>query len=90
MDHGEKLKQKGTTDIQGRFEQFMSMNDDTEGVFVLQVMAKCFRDILTKKMPADYVATGRIGIKTAGRKTESCLFPAPYPAFYRYACGHHL
>lgn len=69
-----KLKQKGTTDIQGRFEQFMSMNDDTEGVFVASSDGKVFSRYPNKKCLLTMSQRSGIGIKTAGRKTESCLF----------------
>lgn len=70
-----KAGQKGTTDIQGRFEQFMSMNDDTEGIFVASSDGKVFSRYPNQKMPADYVATERDWYKDGGRKTVSCLFP---------------
>ncbi|MEH3000499.1 methyl-accepting chemotaxis protein [Bacillus pumilus] len=74
-----KLKQKGTTDIQGRFEQFMSMNDDTEGIFVASSDGKVFSRYPNKKMPADYVATERDWYKDGWAKNGELSVSAPYP-----------
>ncbi|MBR0612603.1 MULTISPECIES: methyl-accepting chemotaxis protein TlpB [Bacillus] len=74
-----KLKQKGTTDIQGRFEQFMSMNDDTEGIFVASSDGKVFSRYPNQKMPADYVATERDWYKDGWAKNGELSVSAPYP-----------
>ncbi|MBW0257492.1 chemotaxis protein [Bacillus sp. F2HM] len=73
-----KLKQKGTTDIQGRFEQFMSMNDDTEGIFVASSDGKVFSRYPNQKMPADYVATERDWYKDGWAKNGELSVSAPY------------
>ncbi|WP_456266498.1 MULTISPECIES: methyl-accepting chemotaxis protein TlpB [unclassified Bacillus (in: firmicutes)] len=73
-----KLKQKGTTDIQGRFEQFMSMNEDTEGIFVASSDGKVFSRYPNKKMPADYVATERDWYKDGWAKNGELSVSAPY------------
>ncbi|APT45516.1 methyl-accepting chemotaxis protein [Bacillus safensis] len=73
-----KLKQKGTTDIQGRFEQFMSMNDDTEGIFVASSDGKVFSRYPNQKMPADYVATQRDWYKDGWAKNGELSVSAPY------------
>ncbi|KPN14387.1 chemotaxis protein [Bacillus australimaris] len=74
-----KLKQKGTTDIQGRFEQFMSMNDDTEGIFVASSDGKVFSRYPNQKMPAGYVATERDWYKDGWAKNGELSVSAPYP-----------
>lgn len=74
-----KLKQKGTTDIQERFEQFMSMNDDTEGIFVASSDGKVFSRYPNQKMPADYVATERDWYKDGWAKNGELSVSAPYP-----------
>ncbi|OYN63854.1 MULTISPECIES: methyl-accepting chemotaxis protein [Bacillus] len=73
-----KLKQKGTTDIQGRFEQFMSMNDDTEGIFVASSDGKVFSRYPNQKMPAGYVATERDWYKDGWAKNGELSVSAPY------------
>ncbi|WP_457851668.1 methyl-accepting chemotaxis protein TlpB [Bacillus safensis] len=73
-----KLKQKGTTDIQGRFEQFMSMNDDTEGIFVASSDGKVFSRYPNQKMPAGYVATERDWYKDGWGKNGELSVSAPY------------
>lgn len=73
-----KLKQKGTTDIQERFEQFMSMNDDTEGIFVASSDGKVFSRYPNQKMPADYVATERDWYKDGWAKNGELSVSAPY------------
>ncbi|MCM3139334.1 methyl-accepting chemotaxis protein [Bacillus safensis] len=73
-----KLKQKGTTEIQGRFEQFMSMNDDTEGIFVASSDGKVFSRYPNKKMPAGYVATERDWYKDGWAKNGELSVSAPY------------
>ncbi|UPI91177.1 methyl-accepting chemotaxis protein [Bacillus safensis] len=73
-----ELKQKGTTDIQGRFEQFMSMNDDTEGIFVASSDGKVFSRYPNQKMPADYVATERDWYKDGWAKNGELSVSAPY------------
>ena len=74
-----KLKQNGTTDIQGRFEQFMSMNDDTEGIFVASSDGKVFSRYPNQKMPAGYVATERDWYKDGWAKNGELSVSAPYP-----------
>ena len=75
MDYREKAGAKGTTDIQGRFEQFMSMNDDTEGIFVASSDGKVFSRYPNQKCLLIMSQLSGIGTKMAGRKTVSCLFP---------------
>ncbi|WHF26235.1 methyl-accepting chemotaxis protein [Bacillus altitudinis] len=73
-----KLKQKGTLDIQERFEQFISLNKDIEGIYVASKDGKVFSRYPNMKMPTDYVATERDWYKDAFEKKGEVVISLPY------------